>query len=86
VTGPGAGRRFAAADAAALLLFALLAAAFALGRGVVFQPFLFLDGDAAKLASWAAGLDHPERFAGDSTLGDPSDYRSSFTIPLPPLR
>lgn len=86
MTGPGAGRRFAAADAAALLLFALLAAAFALGRGVVFQPFLFLDGDAAKLASWAAGLDHPERFAGDSTLGDPSDYRYYFTIHLPLLR
>jgi hypothetical protein len=79
-------RIFTWPDVAVFGLFVLLATAYALGRGTGFQPFLFLDADAAKLASWAAALDHPELFAGDSSLGDTSDFRYYFTIHLPLLR
>jgi len=73
-------------DLAVLAGFAVLAWAYALGRGAWFHPFLFLDGDAAKLTSWAVALDHPELFVGDSSLGDTSDFRYYFTVHLPLLR
>ena len=78
--------KWGAVDALAIAGFVLLAALYAIGRGVWLDPYLFLDADAAKLASWAAALDHPDAFTGDSSLGDTSDFRYYFTIHLPLLR
>jgi hypothetical protein len=66
--------------------FALYAAAFQWGRWWGESPFPFLGPDAANLASWAAAADHPDAFAGDSTLADPENLRFYLTIHVPLLR
>ena len=75
-----------AVDAAVLVGFALFAAAYFLGRWQGVHPFPYLGGDASNIASFAAALDHPERFARDAAMGDPSHFGFYFTVHLPLLR
>ena len=68
------------ADAAVAAAFLLYAVVFHMGRWQAAVPFVYLSGDAGNIASYAAGLDHPELFAGDGMLGDPA--RLAFYRPL----
>lgn len=79
---PVVGRR----DALVVAGFLLYAAVFQLGRWRGFTPFVFLGGDAANIAGYAAALDHPQLFAGDSALGDPEELSFYATIHIPLLR
>ncbi|GEM_PF-3969799 len=56
------------------LVFSIFALVFATlvcyARGIFHPPVVDLTSDAANIASFAAALDHPELFAGDSALAD----------------
>lgn len=69
-----------------ILAFALYAATFQLGRWRAVHPFVFLGGDAGNIASWAAALDHPERFSGDDSVADPGNFRFYMTLHIPLIR
>lgn len=73
-------------DALVVAGFLLYAAVFQLERWKGFTPFVFLGGDAGNIASYAAALDHPQLFVGDSALGDPDELSFYATIHVPLLR
>jgi hypothetical protein len=50
------------------------------------HPFVFLDTDAAQLASFAAASDNPGLFANDSFLDDPGNYQFYSTVQIPLIR
>jgi len=73
-------------DAAVLLAFGVFAFAFQMGRWNGLHPFVFLYEDAANIASFAAAIDHPERFVTDPFLGDSSNFAFYATLHVPLLR
>jgi hypothetical protein len=74
------------ADGAIVLAFALLALLYQLGRWGGANPFIFLNSDAANIASFAAAWDHPAFFRGDEVLADPNNFRIYATLHIPLLR
>lgn len=46
-------------------------------------PYLFLAGDAANIASFVAGWEHPTLFRDDPFLGNPDNFRFYATIHIP---
>ncbi len=85
---PAAGFRttLRARDAAVIAAIALFSVLFFVDRYRGTTPYVFLDGDAANIASFAAALDHPESFNGDMALGDPGHFKFYRTIHIPWLR
>jgi len=73
-------------DAFILLAVAGFAFAYHMGRWQGLFPFPFLYEDASNIASWAAAIDHPDRFARDPILGDPSNFAWYVTLHVPLLR
>jgi len=73
-------------DVSILVAFAAFAFAYHMGRWQGADPFPFLYEDGANIASWAAAIDHPERFARDPLLGDPSNFAWYVTLHIPLLR
>jgi hypothetical protein len=73
-------------DGIVVLCFALFALVYFLGQWRGMQPFVFLGGDAANIAGFAAARDHPELFVGDEVLGDPGNFRFYSTVHLPLIR
>lgn len=69
--------------AAFFLVFAIL---FFLGRIQGNYPAVLLGGDAANIASFAAGWDHPSLFKGDALLGDLNNIRIYATVQIPLIR
>jgi hypothetical protein len=57
-----------------------------MGRWNGLHPFVFLYEDAANIASFAAAIDHPERFVADPFLGDSSNFAFYATLHVPLLR
>src|SRR6266487_2030176 len=80
------------ADGAIVLVFLLLALMHHYGRFGGAYPFattngfVYLEGDAANIASLAAGWDHPELFRGDELLADQRNFRNYFTLHVPVIR
>lgn len=64
-------------------LFALLSF---LGRLQGTYPTVFLGGDAANIAVFAAARDRPELFAGDAVLADPENFRFYSTLHIPVIQ
>ena len=62
ITPPGSAIR--GVDFVVVALFALIAIVLFVDRYRGVTPFVFLDGDTANIATFAAALDHPELFAG----------------------
>jgi hypothetical protein len=71
-------------DGFIILFFFLLAILFFLGRWNGLTPFSDLHSDAAYLSAYAASLDHPEAFTGDSLFNSPGNfgYYTSLQVPL----
>ncbi len=79
-------RRFDRRDLLALLTFLAFAALYFLGKLQGNYPLVILSGDAGNIASYAAALDHPERFAADPVLGNPDNLRIYATVHIPIIR
>lgn len=73
-------------DCAVVGVLALFSVLFFVDRFRGVTPFVFLDGDAANIASFAAALDNPEHFVGDAVLGDHQHFRYYLTYHIPLLR
>ncbi len=78
--------RIKAFDGFVVIIFLLFAILFFLGRIQGNYPTVELGGDAANIASFAAGWDHPSLFQGDALLGDLNNIRIYATIHIPMLR
>lgn len=76
-------KNFNIVDGLTSLGFALFSVIYFLGRWKGASPFIFLGGDAANIASFAAAWDHPNLFLGDQALGNPSNFRFYATIHIP---
>lgn len=74
------------ADGLIILGFAIFSVVYFLGRWKGAYPFVFLDGDAANIATFAAGWDHPELFQNDAVLNNQANFRFYATIHIPLLR
>lgn len=74
---------FKAADWLAVLIFALLAFIYQLSASSHGFPTVILGGDAANIASFAAGRAFPNLFRGDAILGDLNNIGLYVTIHLP---
>jgi hypothetical protein len=74
------------ADLAAASAFAVLAFGHFTGRWDGTRPFPLLTGDAAHYASFAAARDHPDFFAGDELLSDPSNIALYASLPITVVR
>jgi hypothetical protein len=79
-------KHFNIVDGLTILGFALFSVIYFLGRWKGAYPFIFLGGDAANIASFAAAWDHPKLFLGDQALGNPSNFRFYATIHIPILQ
>jgi O-antigen/teichoic acid export membrane protein len=79
-------RRFSRWDALALLTFLAFSLLYFLGKLQDNYPLVLLTGDAGNIASYAAALDHPDWFAADPVLGDPSNIGIYATLHIPLLR
>ena len=66
------------------MFFFILSVLFFLGRWNGLTPFSDLHSDAAYLSAYAASLDHPEAFAGDSLFNSPGNfgYYTSLQVPI----
>jgi hypothetical protein len=74
-------------EAVCLLIFIVIALAYACGRiGLHFNDFLLSTSDAANISSFSAALDHPELYAGDALLNNPANFAFYSTIHLPLIR
>ena len=71
-------------DTFIVLFFFILSVLFFLGRWNGLTPFSDLHSDAAYLSAYAASLDHPEAFAGDSLFNSPGNfgYYTSLQVPI----
>ncbi|MEW5858705.1 MAG: hypothetical protein AB1861_15170 [Cyanobacteriota bacterium] len=78
--------KIAVIDCFIIVCFALFSLLYFLGRWKGAYPFVFLDGDTANIASFAAAWDHPRMFHGDEVLGNPSNFRFYATIHIPIIR
>lgn len=76
-------KNFNIVDGLTILGFALFSILYFLGRWKGAYPFIFLGGDAANIASFAAAWDHLNLFLGDQALGNPSNFRFYATIHIP---
>ena len=78
------GKSWSWRDGFIVLIFFLLSMLFFLGRWNGLTPFSDLHSDAAYLSAYAASLDHPEAFAGDSLFNSPGNfgYYTSLQVPL----
>jgi hypothetical protein len=74
---------FKIADWLTVLLFALLAFIYQLSVSSHGFPTVILGGDAANIASFAAGRAFPNLFSGDAILGDLNNIGLYVTIHLP---
>ncbi len=74
---------FKAADWLCFLLFALLALSYQLSMLRHGFPTVILGGDAANIASFAAGRAFPDLFTSDAILGDLKNIGLYVTIHLP---
>src|SRR5512145_2724592 len=74
---------FKVADWLAVLFFALLAFVYQLSVSSHGFPTVILGGDAANIASFAAGRAFPNLFLGDAILGDLNNIGLYVTIHLP---
>lgn len=79
-------RRFDRHDLLALLTFLAFAALYFLGKLQGNYPLVVLTGDAGNIASYAAALDHPDRFAADPVLGNPANLGIYATVHIPLIR
>lgn len=92
LTLPTFAQRISWADAAIVLVFLLLALMHQYGRFGGAYPFattngfVYLEGDAANIASLAAGWDHPELFRDDELLADRRNFRNYLTVHIPVIR
>lgn len=73
-------------DIGLALFFALVSALMLAGRWQHGDTDLYLKGDAANIATFAAALDHPENFAGDGVLGDPGSFEFYLAAHIPVIR
>jgi hypothetical protein len=74
---------FKVVDWLIVLLFALLAFIYQLATSSHGFPTVILGGDAANIASFAAGRAFPNLFSGDAILGDLNNIGLYVTIHLP---
>ncbi len=72
-------------DRIALMAFAAYASLYSVSVWAGTTPYARLTGDAANIATFAAGRAHPELFAGDPVLANSSNYRFYATIHIPVL-
>ena len=66
-------------------LLALYSMMFFAGVWGATTPFVFLGGDTANIASFAAGWWHPETFIADPVLGNLDNYRVYMVVHIPLL-
>lgn len=78
--------RFNRWDALTLLTFLAFSGLYFLGKLQGNYPLVVLTGDAGNIASYAAALDHPDRFAADPVLGDPANIGIYATVHIPLIR
>lgn len=83
---PRSSRRFDHRDLLALITFSAFALLYFLGKLQGNYPLVILTGDAGNIASYAAALDHPERFAADPVLGNPANLAIYATVHIPLIR
>ena len=73
-------------DTMIVIVFALFALFFSLARWeAAYDRFVFLLGDAANIASFAAARNYPELFVGDAILEDLDNFRVYLTVHFPLL-
>jgi hypothetical protein len=83
---PAVARAFDWRDVLVLLALGGFGFAYQLGRWGGTHPFPFLFEDASNIASFAAAIDHPDRFVRDPFLGDPTNFGFYVTLHVPLLR
>lgn len=78
--------KFKVADTIVIIGFTLFLFTYFLGRWKGAYPFVFLGSDAANIANFAAGWDHPDLFQKDFFLSNQDNFRFYATIHIPLIR
>jgi len=76
-------KQFNLVDVVIILGFALFSIIYFLGRWKGAYPFVFLGGDAANIATFAAGWAHPDVFQSDAVLSNQANFRFYATLHIP---